>query len=147
MADTSEIISALNKLSAYYGKEPTKAQVRFYLEELTELEPAALEYAIQAWIRSSPFFPRISELLKSASHYTPQPVPTYRTLFQVQWNLEWKFFHEGILEMDEWENLAHSFELNNRIYSANACRKRARGYQEILDLEKSSSKMDRMASQ
>jgi hypothetical protein len=135
MATPSQILFALRNLTAYYGKEPTKEQARFYLEMLAELEPAALEHAVQAWIRRSPFFPRISELLQTAANYRPPPIDPVRALYQMQYRLEQKFILEGVLDLNFWENLAQRFEANDRSYSASACRKRLGHYQEMLAQE------------
>ena len=135
MANDTQILSALRRLSAYYGKEPSKEQARLYLEMLAELEPAALEFAVRSWIRRSPFFPRISELLEAAAQYTPPPADPAWMLFQVQYRLERKVFREGVLDAALWENLVQRFEQYGRTYSARACQERFRRYQEMLALQ------------
>lgn len=128
MADDKHILTTLRKLAVYYGKEPTRAQAQIYLEMLAELEPDALDFAVQAWIRHSPFFPRISELLHTASRYTPEPASPAYHLRKIQYMLERKFTFEGELEAQAWEDLAQRFEFNGLSYSASACRKRFQRY-------------------
>ena len=133
MAENRKIINALRLLAACYGKEPAKEQVETYVEMLAEVEPAALDYAVQAWIKRSPFYPRISELLQTAAKYTPPPIEPAQALLRVQHQLEWDFFQEGKLDPRRWESLAENFERNDRIYTAEACRKRFKNYQAILE--------------
>jgi hypothetical protein len=132
MAENAQIMAALRKLTAYYGKEQTKEQVEFYLEMLAEVEPAALDYAVQTWVKRSQFYPRINELLQTAARYTPPPAEPAHVLLRVQYQLEWDFFHEGKLDPQRWETLAENFERHDRIYTAEACRKRFKNYQAIL---------------
>ncbi len=133
MAENGKILSALRKLAACYGKEPAKEQVEMYVEMLKEVEPAALDYAVQAWITRSPFYPRISELLQTAAKYTPPPAEPAQVLLRVQHQLEWDFYQQGKLDKTQWESLADNFERNDRIYTAQACRKRFKNYQAILE--------------
>jgi hypothetical protein len=128
----SRILSALRKLAVCYGKEPAKEQVEQYVEMLVDVEPAAVDYAVQAWIKRSPFYPRISELLQTAAKYTPPPIEPAQALLRVQHQLEWDFFQEGKLDTKRWESLAENFERIDRIYTAEACRKRLKNYQAIL---------------
>jgi hypothetical protein len=131
MAENVKILSALRKLTAYYGKGLTKEQVELYVEMLAEVEAAALDYAVQTWITRSPFYPRISELLQTAARYTPPPASPAQVLLRVQRQLEWDFFQKGKLDPQRWEKLAQDFERYDRIYSAEACRKRFKNYQAI----------------
>jgi hypothetical protein len=124
MANDSQILSALRKLSAYYGKEPSKEQARVYLQMLAGLEPAALEYAVEAWIKRSPFFPRINELLQTARTYQPPPISAVQALFHCQRLLERKFWREGLLDAQEWDSLAARFEINGCDHLARRCRSR-----------------------
>jgi hypothetical protein len=133
MAENGKILNSLRKLTAYYGKELTKEQVEVYVEMLAEVETAALDYAVQTWIRRSPFYPRISELLHTAAKYTPPPIEPAQALLRVQHQLEWDFFQKGILDPTQWESLAENFERNDRIYTAEACRMRFKNYQAILE--------------
>lgn len=135
MADETQILSALRRLSAYYGKEPSKEQARLYLEMLADLQPAALDFAVRSWIRRSPFFPRISELLEAAARYSPPPADPLWVLLQAQYRLERRFFREGVVDAAQWEDLAQRFEQYGRTYSARACRERLRRYQEMLALQ------------
>jgi hypothetical protein len=133
MAENKQILAALRKLTACYGKVPTKEQVQMYLELLAEVEPVALDYAVQAWIKSSPFYPRINELLRTAACYTPPPAAPEKALLLVQYQLQHVFFQEGKLDPKLWVKLAQDFERYDRIYTAEACRKRFKNYQAILD--------------
>ena len=74
MANANQILAALRQLSAYYGKEPSEAQVRVYLDMLMEMDAQVLQHAVRAWIRKSPFFHRVSELLQMEASYKPPPL-------------------------------------------------------------------------
>jgi hypothetical protein len=139
MAENLQILKALRKLTAYYGKEPTKEQVELYLELLAEVETPALNYAVQTWIKSSPFYPRINELIHTAASYTPPSAPPEKVLLRVQHQLQNDFFLEGKLDPQRWEKLAQDFERHDRIHSAAACRKRFRNYQANLTKTQSSA--------
>jgi hypothetical protein len=132
MAEYLQILKALRKLTAYYGKELTKDQVELYLELLAEVESPALNYAVQTWIKSSPFYPRISELLRTAASYTPPSAPPEKVLLRIQQQLQNDFFQEGKLDPQRWEKLALDFERHDRIHSAAACRERFQNYQANL---------------
>jgi hypothetical protein len=132
MAENSQILKALRKLTAYYGKEPTKEKVELYLELLAEVETPALNYAVQTWIKSSPFYPRISELLRTAASYTPPTAPPEKVLLRIQFQLQQDYFSEGKLDPRRWEKLAQDFERHDRIHCAAACRERFRNYQANL---------------
>jgi len=144
MADDEHILFALRKLAIYYGKEPTKEQARIYLEMLAELEQDALDFAVQTWIRHSPFFPRISELLQTASRYMPEPAPQAYHLRKLQHALERKFIFEGELEAQAWEDLAHRFEINGLSFAASACRKRFQRYKTPPPRQSSAAVSDRL---
>ena len=90
-----------------------------------------MDYAVQTWIKSSPFYPRISELLKTAKSYTTPPAPPAQVLLRVQYQLQNDFFKKGQLDAQRWEKLAQDFERHDRIHSAQACRKRFQNYQAI----------------
>jgi hypothetical protein len=132
MENQSKILKALRRLAVCYAKEPAKEQLEMYVEMLADVGPAAVDYAVQTWIARSPFYPRISELLQTAAKYTPPPMEPAQALLRIQHQLEWNFFQEGKLDALQWESLAENFERIDRIYTAEACRKRFRNYQAIL---------------
>ena len=136
MADQAQIFAALRKLSRYYGKEPTHDQALIYLELLADLEPAALEYAVQEWIKNSPFFPRLNELLQTARRYMPSPASPVQALRFSQQLLERKFWQERVLDPQEWEALAARFEIAGCVHQATRCRSRLRQNQELINIEK-----------
>jgi hypothetical protein len=147
MADQTQIISLLRKLSAYYGKEPSKEQARVYLELLADLEPAALEFAVQEWIKHSPFFPRINELLQTARRYQPQPLSPTQALRYCQGMLERKFWQQGIFNPQEWEALAARFEIHGCLHQAQSCRSRGEHYQTQIEIAKDPSKWKEINTQ
>jgi hypothetical protein len=138
MSDKEHILSTLRKLANYYGKGPTKDQAEMYLEVLAGLEPEVLNYAVRAWIRKSPFFPRISELLQMAARYTPPAANPIRIILLEQYQLEREFYQQGKLDTGKWEALAKRFETHDRIYTAEACRQRLQHYRAILELSRKS---------
>lgn len=136
MPDKAFILSALRKLAACYGKQPTRAQTDVYLEMLADVEPAALDYAVNSWIRQSPFFPRINELLRIASQYHKPASSPSHYLYQKQFLLEQIFTSEGKLDSQAWEELAQRFELFGMTYSASYCRDRYQQRKTYLELKK-----------
>jgi hypothetical protein len=139
MATDTNILTTLRKLSTYYGKEPNKEQARIYLELLAEVEPAALDYAAQEWIKGSPFFPRINELLRTARRYQPPPVSPVQALRHSLQLLERKFWQERILDPQEWEALAARYEIHGCEHQAHRCRIRCQQHQKLIDIEKDPS--------
>jgi hypothetical protein len=111
MANANQILAALRQLSAYYGKEPSEAQVRVYLDMLNEMDPQVLQHAVRAWIRRSPFFPRVSELLEMERNYKPPALDLLAAQAQA---LKDDFYCEGRLEPEAWEILATRFEESGR---------------------------------
>ncbi len=120
MASQLEVLSALRALSNYYGKEPGPQKVNFYLSCLADIDVDALRYAVLAWIKRSPFFPRVSELRQAASEYQPRIdylAEEYQRLFDA-------FFLAGELDPAAWEDLAQSFERADRPARADHTRKK-----------------------
>lgn len=147
MADQTQILAALRKLSAYYGKEPTKDQAHIYLELLADLEPAALDFAVQEWLQSSPFFPRLNELLQTARRYQPPAASPAQALGHCLRLLERKFWRERVLDQQEWENLAARMEIEGCTHQANRCRSRLRQLQNQIVAEKDPAKWTETCTQ
>jgi hypothetical protein len=67
LVERQEAFQLLKELSRYYGREPEEAVFELYVQALQDIPAETLSQAAQAHIRESPYFPRISELLRQAA--------------------------------------------------------------------------------
>ncbi len=114
MATQIEILNVLNSLSIYYGKQTPRQRAAVYVETLSDLEPEAIEYAAQVWIKKSPFFPRVCELREAAGEYRG-PVNLLDDEFQRMCDT---FYYENQLDPVIWESLAKAFDRAGRVHKA-----------------------------
>jgi len=76
MSTTAEVRNALDVLRKYYSDRDgrpaalNEIQLACYVDALRPLDPDALEAVVRAHIRSSPFFPKVADLL---AHLGPDP--------------------------------------------------------------------------
>ena len=125
-----QVLSVLKLLAEYYNHEPTETQASIYLDALSDLDPVPLQESARRWIRRSPFFPKVSDLLQIARQI-PSPAPD-ALAYRVQ-ALEDAFYAEGRLDPAEWERLAVQFEQLDRPHRAASTRGKLRSLQTILD--------------
>lgn len=87
MATAEDIRAVLDVLCGYYRdkdnrpRELADVQKAAYLDGLKEFAPELLEMAARAWIRSSRFFPALSDLRALLS----EPEPDWKELAHVAW--------------------------------------------------------------
>ena len=132
MATRTEVLIALKKLSVYYGKETPRERAEVYQEALIDLEPEAIEYAVQTWIRKSPFFPRVCELREVAGEYRG-PVGTLSEAFLRMCD---EFYFEARLDPAAWEDLAKAFDRAGRVYMAMNVREKFKRFTGIVAQKK-----------
>jgi hypothetical protein len=95
MAENAQILSALRKLTAYYGKGLSKEQTEMYLEMLAEVKPTALDYAVQT--DHALIFPAHNDCSKPLQN-TPSPAEPAQ-VFTCQRQLN-GFSRRGLMRSD-----------------------------------------------
>jgi len=83
-----------------------QAQASVYLEALSDLDPSVRHDSARLWIRSSPFFPKVSELLPIARRVPVQKTDYPANRVQL---LEDAFYHDRTLAAQAWLDLADEF--------------------------------------
>lgn len=111
MATREEVIELLEALSEYYGRTLSDQNVPIYLYQLVTIPTYSLQRAVFGWIRTSPYFPKISDIVKLAEQY---PVPRPDPLELELQSLKRCFFAEGVLDLDEWQTLEHKYTTLDR---------------------------------
>ena len=125
MAEGNEILNTLQILVDYYGKEPTEAQARLYLQTLDDIPADFLTRAALAWIQRSPFFPKVNELRKLAGDlYVGEAQPRSDILGARAVIYEDAFYQDGVLDVEAWERLITDLESVNRSARANQVRRK-----------------------
>lgn len=133
MASTpDQVLSVLSMLAEYYGKEPSEAQASLYLDALSDLDHPILQESARQWIRRSPFFPKISDLLEIARDI-PAVVPDY--LANRAQMLEDDFYYDRTLDPQAWQELAEAFERADRPHRAQHTRKKYAAFVAIIEQE------------
>ncbi len=83
-----------------------QAQASVYLEALSALDSSVLHNSARLWIRRSPFFPKVSELLHIARLVLVQKTDYLANRVQL---LEDAFYHDRTLAAQAWLDLADEF--------------------------------------
>lgn len=90
MATDETIFEVLDYLAATYGKEPSDQQIGIYLAALADLDDDELRQAATECVKSSQWFPRISELRAAAlrihehNQHNPDPRRLYWQAMSLQ---------------------------------------------------------------
>ena len=129
-----QVISVLKLLAEYYNHEPTETQASIYLDALSDLDPVPLQESARRWIRRSPFFPKVSDLLQIARQI-PSPAPD-ALAYRVQ-ALEDAFYADRTLDPQAWLALADEFERADRPHRALHTRQKLAAFQDIIEQESS----------
>ena len=66
MVSENKILNILQELADYYSKEPSDAQVQIYLRTIGNYDARILQAAADRWVKKSPFYPKVNELIKLA---------------------------------------------------------------------------------
>ena len=133
----SEILLVLDRLiQAYPEKQIGKTLLKIYLDELMDVPIHLLTRAASQHIRTSPFFPRISDLRQAAQllagtvYFSSVSPPGVDYLNLEAHQLEKDYFHHAIFDINKWEKLANQLERVGRLCGANELREKARHIQE-----------------
>jgi len=127
-----DIFTILDRLNhAYPEKRLDKPTLKIYIDELGDIPSPLLAEAASQHIRSSPWYPRISELRQRANQLagstdfsTLLPKGVDSLALQAR-QLEIAYFHRGDFVRETWENLARQFERVNRPHRAAELRRKA----------------------
>lgn len=127
-----DIFTILDRLNhAYPEKRLDKPALKLYIEELGDIPSSLLAEAASQHIRSSPWYPRISELRQRAQQLAGGTdfsilLPTGVDSLALQARqLEIAYFHQGDFSRATWENLARQFERVNRPLRAAELRRKS----------------------
>jgi hypothetical protein len=119
--ETEAILSVLKRLVlAYPDRAPDSSTLDLYLEHLADIPVWLLGQAADRHIRTSIWFPRISDLrrcaaqLASRSDFEDLPRQPLDRLAAQAILLEDAFYHDGHLDPAEWQSLADQLERANR---------------------------------
>ena len=133
----SEIITVLERLiHAYPDKQIGKTMLKIYVDELIDIPIHLLARAASLHIRTSPFFPRISDLRQAAQQlagtidFSSISPPGVDYLDLEAHQLEKDYFHHAIFDINKWEKLAAQLERVGRLCRATELREKARHIQE-----------------
>jgi hypothetical protein len=134
---TLTLASILQRLAlAYPEKRLDKATLQIYQQELSDIPPGLLEQAVKRHIRTSPWFPHISDLrlaahkLSGSSDFASLPASGTDFLALEAKQLEDQYFHQGEFDPEAWERLAVKLERVSRPYKAEEVRQKARHIQQ-----------------
>ena len=107
----SEIITILERLiHAYPDKQVGKTMLKIYVDELIDIPIHLLARAASQHIRTSPFFPRISDLRQAAQQlagtidFSSISPPGVDYLDLEAHQLEKDYFHHAIFDIKKWKN-------------------------------------------
>jgi hypothetical protein len=132
-----DILSILQRISHAFPDKPLdESTLKVYVDELADIPVMLLERAARRHIRTSSFFPRISELRQVADQIARLIVDSpasslgesYLTL--EAYLLEADYFQHAEFDMNKWEKLAELLEQANRPHRAAEVRENASHIQE-----------------
>lgn len=98
-----------------------QAQASVYLDTFSSLDPSDLHDSARRWIRHSPFFPMVNELLKIARVLPVHPPDYLANRVQM---LEGAFYQVCTLVPRAWQHLADEFDRLERPHRAQHTRTR-----------------------
>jgi len=134
----TEILTILERLNhAYPDKRLTKATLKLYLGQLSDIPTLLLDQAVSRHIQTSPWFPHISELRQTARQlagsldFTSLPPTGVDFLALEAHQLEDDYFHQGRFDLQAWNKLARQLERVGRPYRAEELRHKARHIQDM----------------
>lgn len=144
MAASKDAVPLLKSLAdAYRDTRFEQATLKLYLDHLADIPLPLLKAAVAEHIRSSPWFPKISELRQAAArlanteHFeTLAPAPLAGETAAEVWSLiidaqalEDAYYTEGRLEPAAWQSVAAAFDRLDRPFRAEFTREKLRRLQ------------------
>jgi hypothetical protein len=132
-----DILLLLKHISnAYPDKPMDEDTMKVYLEELADIPISLIQRAASQHIRSSAYFPRISDLRQIAQQlagtalFCSIPAPGVDYLGLQAQQIEDDYFHHGEFDINKWEKLADQLERVERPHRAAELREKAHHIQE-----------------
>lgn len=131
--DTHTILKRI--VNAFPEKKLNRATFLVYQEELADIPTSVLDKAVTQLIRTSTWFPRISEIRRTAeqiagtNNFSTLLDPKVDTLTLESRKLENDYFKRGVFNLEAWNKLADQIERIGRHYQANELRHKARHIQ------------------
>jgi hypothetical protein len=126
-------------VDAYPEKRVERDTLQVYLQHLDDIPPELLKQAVEAHIKESPWFPKISELRQLAAkiagvrNFETLPPFSVDPLAERVQALEDRFYAERRLEPRAWERLAAAFERAGRPHRAEHTRAKLRRLQTFIN--------------
>lgn len=132
-----DLIAVLERLiQAFPDKRISQSSLQVYVDELADIPPMLLERAVRRHIRTSAFFPRVSELRQAAEQiiskypYIPGLSPHESYLTLEAHLLEDDYFHHAEFNLAKWEKLAELLDQADRPHQAKEVRQNAQHIRE-----------------
>lgn len=136
---TDDILTVLTRLAqAYPDKRLQEDTLEIYRQELADIPTPILAQAASQHIRLSSWFPRVSELRIAAQQFAGTSqfaslLPTGVDSLALQARkLEIDYFHQGVFDINDWDQLASQLERVGRHHRAAELRIKSRHIQESL---------------
>jgi hypothetical protein len=133
--ETALILKTL--LDAYPEKRMERETLEVYIRHLEDIPPDLLRRAVEAHIKNSQWFPRVSELRQAAGriantrNFDTLSPPGVDALAEQAQSLEDRFYTAGELNEHAWERLAQAFETARRPHRAEYAREKLRRLQSV----------------
>jgi hypothetical protein len=142
VAARSELITTLKTLTDYYtGQTIEKATLQIYLDHLADIPAWLLDLAARRHIRTSAWFPKISELRQHAAEIAGaadfaalQALPP-DLLYRETRRLEDLFYRHNHLDPQEWQRLALRYDQAGRHCAAEACRQKLHALLQLVGVD------------
>jgi hypothetical protein len=132
-----DVLSILLRISYAFPDKPLdESTLKVYMDELADIPILLLERAARQLIRTSSFFPRISELRQAADQIAGITFDSPASSLGASYlNLEARlletdYFQHGEFDMNKWEKLVNQLNQVNRPYRAAEVREKASHIQE-----------------
>ena len=116
MSDPDEILAALKALAAAYPDKPlSKETIQVYVGALQQVPVEYLQRAVQECIRTSPWFPKVSDLYRLAlqisgkRYFDEAPEHSFRSLLREQIELYASLARGEPLDEGAWHILIDKF--------------------------------------
>ena len=108
MATNEEVAAALKQLLDYYTpKDMSKDKLNVYRQQLQRLDGGVLADAVERCLVTQTWFPKLNELFAIANEL-PVKAQATNQLRATAFELEHKYWHEGVFIAEEWRQLADS---------------------------------------
>lgn len=133
MATNQTVAEVIEMLNTNYGEQTNPGRIRLWRAELADIGDAQLYEAARQHIRSSKWYPKLSEILHLARNVTlPSPArPKHHPLYLRLWQM----VKDCNYDPTDFEALAEEMEGADLENGAAECRQRAADYREEPEKE------------